>query len=225
MTDEEYIFRQTERERKRNGWGTFNKKRQGGRSVRLPSDGMTKKEWAKMNGEVKTYDFSKLMSWAEFRKIPRDIQQQYLDSISDRFAGIFGAVIAAGMGATTTAFAQYIHAKELTIKNNRASAGHGKAAFYASDAGRRWLAWADGTPNNDGDESAIVAPIVKEREPIEETEEMVKDTKEAIGILEGGNAGKDGKADAMKSADISNIALLLNALAGTGAKLTIEITL
>jgi hypothetical protein len=220
MTDEEYIFRQTERERKRDGWGTFNKKRQGGRNVRLPSDGMTKKEWAKMNGEVKTYDFSKLMSWAEFRKIPHDIQQQYLDSISDRFGGIFGAVIADGMGATPTAFAQYIHAKELTIKNNRASAGHGKAAFYASDAGRRWLAWKDGTPFEEkADEPTVIdAPTVSEI-----VERIAEGPSAEQTPAEQTPAEK--KTASIKQADINNVAMILNALAGTGAKLTIEITL
>ena len=215
MTDEEYIFRQTERERKRDGRGTFNKKRQGGRNVRLPSDGMTKKEWKKMNGEVKTYDMGKLASWKEFRAMPHDIQQAYLDRVSDRFEGIFGAVIADGMGATQTAFAQYIHAKELTIKNNRTSAGHGKAAFYASDAGRRWLAWKDGTPFEEkADEPTVIdAPTVSEIVERIEEEPSAEQTP------------AEKKTASIKQADINNVAMILNALAGTGAKLTIEITL
>ena len=43
MTDEEFIFRQISAERKRIGRGDFNKKRKGGRFVRLPSDNLTKK--------------------------------------------------------------------------------------------------------------------------------------------------------------------------------------
>ena len=212
MTDEEFIFRQTERERKRDGRGTFNKKRQGGKVVRLPSDGMTKREWEKMNGEVKTYDFSKLMSWAEFRKIPHDIQQQYLDSIADRFNGIMGAVIAEGMGTTHGAFAQYIYNKKLSVKN---SVGKKASNFYASDEGRRWLAWKDGTPF----EEKMDEPMVIDTPTVSEIIDKVAKEPSA----EPTPAEK--KTASIKQADINNVAMILNALAGTGAKLTIEITL
>lgn len=43
MTEAERLFRQTEIERKRLGYGDKHKKRGGGRYVRLPSDNMTKK--------------------------------------------------------------------------------------------------------------------------------------------------------------------------------------
>ena len=36
MKDAEYLFRQTEKERKRIGRGDFNKKRQGGKQIRFP---------------------------------------------------------------------------------------------------------------------------------------------------------------------------------------------
>ena len=208
MTDEEFVFRQTERERKRDGRGTFNKKRQGGRNVRLPSDGMSKKEWKKMNGEVKTYDMGKLVSWKEFRAMPHDIQQAYLDGICDRFEGIFGAVIAKGMGTTQTAFNQFKYNAKLSIKNNRAGSGAGTQEFYASEAGRRWLAWVDGTP-------------FKADEPMDE--ELVAEEPKAETKVEPTVETK--KEIAMKQVDMSNIALILNALVGTGAKLTIEISL
>ena len=56
MTDEEYIFRQTERERKRDGRGAFNRVC-GSKSKKcsLPSDHMTRKEIIAMSGEVQTY--------------------------------------------------------------------------------------------------------------------------------------------------------------------------
>ena len=44
MTDAEYLFRQTSKERKRNGIGDFHKKRGGGKVVRFPSDHLSRKE-------------------------------------------------------------------------------------------------------------------------------------------------------------------------------------
>lgn len=44
MTDEEYVFRQTEVERKKLGYGDRHKKRGGGRYVRFSSDNLTKKK-------------------------------------------------------------------------------------------------------------------------------------------------------------------------------------
>ena len=43
MKDAEYLFKQTEIERKKLGYGDRHKKRGGGRYVRLPSDNMTKR--------------------------------------------------------------------------------------------------------------------------------------------------------------------------------------
>lgn len=85
MTDEAYVFRQTELERKRIGRGDFNKKRQGGRHARLPSDHMTQKEWKKMNGTVKPYNMNKPVSWREFSSWPDDIQREYLLGLERTF--------------------------------------------------------------------------------------------------------------------------------------------
>ena len=78
MTDEEYVFHQTNRERKRNGRGNFSKKRQGGKVVTLPSDSLTRKEWEKMNGEVLTFEFDQPRSWEVYQQIPDNLKFEYL---------------------------------------------------------------------------------------------------------------------------------------------------
>lgn len=85
MTDEEYLFKQTERERKRIGRGDYNKKRQGGRYVRLPSDSLSKKEKEERNGMVTSYNMNKPVKWSEFRKWPADIQKEYLEGITAKY--------------------------------------------------------------------------------------------------------------------------------------------
>ena len=79
MTDEEYVFHETSRERKRNARGDYNKKRQGGKHVRLSTDSMTRKEWEKMNGEVITFELDQPRSWEEYKEIPDDLKFEYLE--------------------------------------------------------------------------------------------------------------------------------------------------
>lgn len=51
MTDEAFVFNQTVRERKATGYGAYHKKRKGGRTIRFPSDNLTRRERQQMNGE------------------------------------------------------------------------------------------------------------------------------------------------------------------------------
>lgn len=85
MNDAEYLFKQTSVERKRIGRGDFNKKRQGGKQVRLPSDNLSRKEWEKMNGECKTYDMAKPVAWESFKQWPADLQRSYLLGLGEKF--------------------------------------------------------------------------------------------------------------------------------------------
>lgn len=60
-------------------------KKNGSRSkkCRLPSDHMTKKQLKGLSGECMTYNLSKPMSWEEFKKMPEDLQAQYLRKLHD----------------------------------------------------------------------------------------------------------------------------------------------
>lgn len=43
----------------------------------LPSDTMTRKEIAAMNGEVKTYNVTRPMKWSEYKRLPDDLKREY----------------------------------------------------------------------------------------------------------------------------------------------------
>lgn len=51
----------------------------------LPSDNMTAAEWKRRNGKVKTYNLMAPMDWAEFKSMPHDLQQKYIDTLQTRF--------------------------------------------------------------------------------------------------------------------------------------------
>ena len=79
MTDEEFIFSQTSRERKRIAAGAYHKK--GGaksKKCSLPSDRLTPKQLRGMNSEVETYKLGKPMGWIEFFGMPEDLKLEYL---------------------------------------------------------------------------------------------------------------------------------------------------
>lgn len=97
MTDAEYLFKLTERERKRNARGEKNKIKGGGGAVRLPSDNLTKKEREAMNGETVTYKVYSPVKWPEFKRWPPDIQREYFKRLdtsyrptAEMYAAMFG---------------------------------------------------------------------------------------------------------------------------------------
>ena len=79
MNDAEFVFKETSRERKQVARSARNVVRGGGRVVRMPSDILTKRELSALNGEVKGYNLSSPMTWSQFRMMPMDLQQEYLN--------------------------------------------------------------------------------------------------------------------------------------------------
>lgn len=84
MRDEEYVFRQDVREKKITAQSA--RKRVGKtRKVTLPMDYLTKKELKAMNGDVKTFNLNKPMSWEEFKAMPNDLQAAYIKALREKF--------------------------------------------------------------------------------------------------------------------------------------------
>lgn len=51
----------------------------------LPSDYLTKKQKRELNGTVDTYNLHAPMTWGEFKKMPLDLQQEYISYLRERF--------------------------------------------------------------------------------------------------------------------------------------------
>lgn len=83
MTNEEYIFQQTSRERKRIGAGAYARKN-GSRTRKctLPSDNMTTGQIKKRNGEIMEYKLNQPMKWKEFKSMPEDLQKEYIKKLA-----------------------------------------------------------------------------------------------------------------------------------------------
>lgn len=51
----------------------------------LPTDYMTQKQIEERNGPVMTYSLGKPMSWEDFKKLPPEIQREYLVGITEKY--------------------------------------------------------------------------------------------------------------------------------------------
>lgn len=67
----------------------------------LPTDHMTDRQWKERCGDVMSYQIGKPLSWAEFRKLPKDLKEEYMNSLIDKysvnaksFAKMFGVSVA-----------------------------------------------------------------------------------------------------------------------------------
>lgn len=195
MTDEEYIFRQTSAERKRNGIGDFHKKRGGGRYVRLPSDNLSKKEREAMNSDVTKINLNAPVIWAEFKNWPDDLKIEYLQKLENKYHAR-GAAVADMLGITKVTLARC--RRELGIPEK--------------SGGRRLPLDAVGW-------KSFCNPHVLAEKCPEPTEEPAEKSPETPALED------EEKKVKMGMDSVMNIAILLDKLRGTGAKLTIEVTL
>lgn len=193
MNDAEYLFKLTERERKRNARGEKNKIKGGGGAVRLPSDNLTKKEREAMNGEIVTYKVHSPVKWPEFKRWPPDIQREYFKRLDTSYR------------PTAEMYADMFGVSKNTVSTLRASLGvkTGNRGRNLPDA----AGWQRFTSRGGGEEEKA-APEEAAPETLtihDECETFAREQAEQI--------------------DAERIAGMLRALIGTGAKLTIEVTL
>jgi hypothetical protein len=193
MTDAEYLFKLTERERKRNARGEKNKIKGGGGAVRLASDNLTKKEREAMNGETVTYKVHSPVKWPEFKRWPPDIQREYFKRLDTSYR------------PTAEMYAAMFGVSKNSVSVLRASLGvktGNRGRNLPDDAG-----WKRFTSRGGGEEEKA-APEEAAPETLtihDECERFSREQAEQI--------------------DVDRIAGMLRALIGTGAKLTIEVTL
>lgn len=100
MTDVEYILREDARSKKSSGRGVYSRKRGSkSKSCSLPSDRLTEKQKKELSGEVKTYNLSVRLSYAEFKQMPPDLMSEYVNRLVSTYGANFSD-IAQSMGIT-----------------------------------------------------------------------------------------------------------------------------
>lgn len=162
MDDAQWLFKQDSKEKKITARSARKKVYHAG--CKLPSDYMSKKEIRNMNGEVKIMNLRKPMSYAYFKTMPKELQEEYLTYLRDTFDAAISD-IAKMMGCNANALSFYInHTKKtgLNVKFPRHPSKLNKEA---------WAKFLDGTWNaSESDEKARseTNDVSKGSEPVSE---------------------------------------------------------
>lgn len=167
MDDARFVFNQTSSERKRIGRGAVARKN-GSKSKKcgLPSDHLSASEKKKLNGECKTYDLSRPMSWADFKGMPRDLRSEYIRKL-------------AGMGAGRNDLADMFHVSPNTYSQFMVKNHKGEKFLSTKSEDRRdndaFIAWfiGENKPNSEA------GNVMDEKPAGEQKPEDGPETKEA----------------------------------------------
>lgn len=128
MPDEQYVMISDSIEKKKIAHSSHNRKThcgKGGR-VKFPSDYLSKKELKAMNGDVKSYNLNRPMTWEEFRSMPQDLQIMYVKKLRNEF-GVPDIVLSKAMGVCKSSFSKAMRDLNLSL---------GKSA---GATGKKWL--------------------------------------------------------------------------------------
>lgn len=122
MPDEQYVMISDSIEKKKIAHSSHNRKThcgKGGR-VKFPSDYLSKKELKAMNGEVKSYNLNRPMTWEEFRSMPQDLQIMYIKKLRNEF-GVPDIVPSKAMGVCKSSFSKAMRDLNLSLWKKRRS--------------------------------------------------------------------------------------------------------
>lgn len=156
MDEARYVFNQTSSERKRIGRGAIARKN-GSKSKKcgLPSDHLSAAERKKLNGECKTYDLSRPMSWPEFKGMPHDLRSEYIHKL-------------AGMGAGRNDLADMFHVSPNTYSQFMVKNHKGEKLLSTKSTDKRdndeFIAWFIGEEQPKAENSDRVEEHIPEPE-------------------------------------------------------------
>ena len=124
MPDEQYVMISDSIEKKKIAHSSHNRKThcgKGGR-VKFPSDYLSKKELKAMNGDVKSYNLNRPMTWEEFRSMPQDLQIMYIKKLRNEF-GVPDIVLSKAMGVCKSSFSKAMRDLNLSLGKSAGATG------------------------------------------------------------------------------------------------------
>lgn len=124
MPDEQYVMISDSIEKKKIAHSSHNRKThcgKGGR-VKFPSDYLSKKELKAMNGDVKSYNLNRPMTWEEFRNMPQDLQIMYIKKLRNEF-GVPDIVLSKAMGVCKSSFSKAMRDLNLSLGKSAGATG------------------------------------------------------------------------------------------------------
>lgn len=124
MTNEAFVFNSTNRERailRRSAMHRKNGSKS--KSCKLEVDRMSQKEIAKKHGPVESWKLTNFYSYAEFKKMPDDIQVQYINYLMDKYKVGLSNISKDLFGMSKTTLSDYLDRRHFTEKIHRREKG------------------------------------------------------------------------------------------------------
>ena len=140
MPDEQYVMISDSIEKKKIAHSSHNRKThcgKGGR-VKFPSDYLSKKELKAMNGEVKSYNLNRPMTWEEFRSMPQDLQIMYIKKLRNEF-GVPDIVLSKAMGICKSSFSKAM--RDLNLSLGKSAGATGKQWLHSEKSSKFYEYW------------------------------------------------------------------------------------
>lgn len=156
----EAVFYSDIKEKKITGHSAAKKVRQK-RGCKLPSDYMTKEEKQQMNSEVITMNPNAPMSWNDFKAMPHDLQQSYVDHVQKNY-GATKTDLSLMFGLHHNSFCWYAHKHNIFADN-------AKGKKKTPEQRELWQKFLD--RKFDSPEVSVVEEESKQEEVIEQVEE------------------------------------------------------
>ena len=124
MPDEQYVMISDSIEKKKIARSSHNRKTHCGKSgrVKFPSDYLSKKELKAMNGDVKSYNLNRPMTWEKFRSMPQDLQIMYIKKLRNEF-GVPDIVLSKAMGVCKSSFSRAMSGLNLSLGKSSGATG------------------------------------------------------------------------------------------------------
>ena len=176
LPDEQYVMISDSIEKKKIARSSHNRKThcgKGGR-VKFPSDYLSKKELKAMNGDVKSYNLNRPMSWEEFRSMPKDLQIMYIKKLRNEF-GVPDIVLGKAMGICKSSFSRAM--SELNLSLGKSAGATSKQWFGSEKSSKFFEYWNKFNNEKAVEENSIEdEPEVVEEDKVENEDEVVKET-------------------------------------------------
>ena len=140
MPDEQYVMISDSIEKKKIAHSSHNRKThcgKGGR-VKFPSDYLSKKELKAMNGDVKSYNLNRPMTWEEFRSMPQDLQIMYIKKLRNEF-GVPDIVLSKAMGVCKSSFSKAM--RDLNLSLGKSAGATGKKWLNSEKSSKFYEYW------------------------------------------------------------------------------------
>lgn len=81
----------------------------------LPSDHMTAKQWNERCGQVMSYNIGKPMQWKEFTKLPKDLKEEYMNNLIEKYSAN-ARTMAEVFGVSTATVFRVVKNENLNVK-------------------------------------------------------------------------------------------------------------